>query len=134
MLRISGIGTGFHLFVPLQAATLQTKPLDATVGRLILHVCSQCHLGKAGELLARDSGTSHHRTGPGNAAEVGADAEKRLSYRSVFTYLTNGEVVPFRMLPVVDNNCETATALSSRGPAVVSVRWCETQRDRAHIP
>jgi LacI family transcriptional regulator len=29
---------------------------------------------------------------------------------------------------------ETSTELSSRGPAVVSVRFCETPPDRAHIP
>jgi len=29
---------------------------------------------------------------------------------------------------------ETGIALSSRGPAVVSARFCETPLDRAHIP
>jgi hypothetical protein len=40
MLRISGMVTGFHLSVLLQETTLQTKPLDATIGRWIVQFIS----------------------------------------------------------------------------------------------
>lgn len=84
--------------------------------------------------LARDSGTSRHRTGPGNAAEVGADAR---SDSLSAAYLSTSQTVKSCssecfLWSTITN--ETGTALSSRGPAVVSVQLCETPPDRAHIP